>query len=307
MATVNLAELILSVRRQTSTTGTSETSGISDNEFVDYFNDAQERLQSRLTSKYSNIFTKEYEFSPVANQEEYSFPSDAYAVNRIWLLEFSSTGNPEDYYNLKRRSFSNRQAVYSNYPTFYILKGNKILVNPIVNTSTGSFRLTYEAQARKLDIARGTILSTDNDGTDYTTITLDPEANIDDDFFASADYISFVGILGEPTEQMGPTVASYDSSSRIVTLNSGFSIADDTLTAGMRIVGGMLSTTHTTLPDICQRYLKSYVAWKIQRRDSNISDASPQERELQALEDDIEEMFAANDRDEIEIPYSEDF
>lgn len=306
MPTSNLASLIDAVRRQTNTVGTSSTSGIADDEFVGYFNDAQERLQSRISSKYSNIFTKEYEFAPVADQEEYDFPDDAYAVNRVWNLEFSSTGLARDYYNLKKRSFKARTGVTGNYPFEYLLKGNKILVGPIPTSATGMFRLTYEGAVKKLDIARGVIDTFATSGGYYTTITLDSAEDTDDEALAAADYVSFVTTLGTGTTQRGPAVSSYNSTTKVITLASNTFATTDTLVAGMRVVLGDYSTTHTELPDICQRYLKSYVSWKILRRDSNVSDASPQERELEALEKDIEEMFGANDRDEIEIPYTED-
>lgn len=303
----SLAALIESVRRQTNSVGSSSTSGISDNEFVDYFNDALHRLQSRISSKFSNIFTKEYEFSAVADQEEYDFPSDVYAVNRIWKLEYSSTGSAADYYNLKRRSFSSRSGDTGSYPSSYVVKGNKMLFQPIP-ADTGMFRLTYEGVSRSLDIVRGTIDSTTLNiaGTYYETISLDTAEDVDDEFLATADYISFVTKLGVGTTQQGPSISSYDSATKIVTLDASIFAISDTLTPGMKVVGGKYSTTHTDLPEICERYLKSYVAWKILRRDSNISDASPQERELEALEKDIEEMFGDNERDEIEIPYTED-
>lgn len=306
MAT-NLAALIESVRRQTNSVGSTASSGINDNEFVDYFNDAQERLQSRISSKFSNIFTKEYEFSAVANQEEYDFPDDMYAVNRLWKVEYSNTGSAQDYYNLKRRSFSSRTGVTGEYPSSYITKGNKILFQPIPS-SAGTFRLTYEGVCRRLDIVRATVSSStlNDDETHYATIELDTGEDIDDEYLSAADYVSFVTRFGVGTTQQGPSISSYDTATKIITLVADTFAVTDSITAGMKVVGGKYSTTHSQLPEICERYLKSYVSWKILRRDSNISDASPQERELEALEKDIEEMFGDNERDEIEIPYTED-
>jgi hypothetical protein len=301
-----VGEYIDQIRRTANVLDSSATNGISSTEIVQYVDEGQSRLQSRISARYPTTFEAEVTFAPVANQEEYDFPDHTYTGSRIKTFEYSPTGQARDYYPLRQTVALNRINVPVNYPSHYITRGFKLLVVPTINTSTGLFRIIYEKQLPRLDIRRGKISSAAISGSYYTSITLDNTFDNDETEIAAAEYLTAVdkhGTIIYPAL----TVDSFDSSTGIITLETNTApTTTGTLAAGQYVVLGRYSTTHSQLTAPCERYLISYGTWKTQKKDSN-EDFEPQQEELQAIEADIIETFSANERDLFILPYTEDF
>lgn len=301
-----VGEYIDQIRRTANVLDSSSTNGVSSTEIVQYIDEGQSRLQSRISSRFPTTFEFQATFSPVANQEEYDFPSNVYTGSRIKMLEYSPTGNARDYYPLRQAIILDRSNVSVNYPSHYIIRGSKILITPTINNSTGTFRVVYERQLPRLDIRRGKVSSAANSGGYYTTITLDGAFDNDDTELAMAEYITVVDKHGTIIYS-GISVDSYDSATDTITIDANTApTSTGTIAAGNYVVLGKFSTTHSQLHEPCERYLISYGTWKTQKKDSN-QDYQAQETELAAMENDIVETFSANERDIFILPYTEDF
>lgn len=309
MALRYLGEYITQIRRDTNTKDSSFTNGIPDDQIVEYLRDGQDRLQSKIFSKYPTLFEVETTFSPVANQESYTPASDEYAVNSIASLEYSPTGVDRDYYFLKKNILQSRTNVPVNYPSFYIQSGNRLLIQPKINTAAGLFRLVYTKALPSLDIRRGVVLSTTSDGTYYTSVTLDPAGSPtpDDTNLASVEYISIVDRHGN-IKYSGIPITGYNSTTKVLTIEtSTCPMASGTISGGYYVTIGAVSTTHSILPSpMGGRYLLAYGAWRVFGADNAIA-AGAKEQELTAYENDIMETFAAPNRDIPYIPWTEDF
>lgn len=291
--------------------------GIVDDELVEYVNDAQDNMQAAISEVHPKLFIKEKLIDLVAEQETYSLPDDLYLGGRIEHVEALYSTQAGDYYTLPHESLKRRLPdVSSTFPDFYIRKANNLLIQPKPSGArTNGIRLSYQYKLPTLDIRRGLVASAVDTGTSITSITLNltptltrdadlvliPERTIED-----FDFLTVVGSDGTAKMKAIP-VDSYDSDTGIITVTSGFTYeTGETITAGDYIIGGKDATTHSDLPDTCQRYLIAYMAWKMLKRDSMV-DLQDQERELAAMLREIVNAFKGIDEDPAELALDEDW
>lgn len=293
--------------------------GIIDDEVVEYINEAQRNLQARISLAHPKRFIKEDFIDLVAEQEEYSLPSDIFLGTRLIHVEALFTNQAGDYYTLDQRHVKERlpSQVKATFPNYYIRLGNKIYIQPRPTTNkTNGIRLTYQKTLPKLDIRRGIITSITNpSGSSLTEITLElsPTLGRDTDLPLIAertiedfDFITVVGSDGTIKMDDIP-VDDYDSTTGVITITPGFEFGTgESAAAGDYIVGGRKATTHSELPDTVQRYLIAYAAWKLLKRDSSV-DSRDQERELVAMLDEIVDSFSEVDEDQINLNIDEEW
>lgn len=307
--------LIKEIRRSTDN---EDTSGISDLDIVQYLNDAQDRIQSRITSQFPNVFLTNSTIDLVASQENYSLPSDIYLGTRIVNLEFLYTETALEYAQLTSKTLADRYtASESSFPAFYIRRDNEILINPIPQTArTAGLRLTYQHKLRTLDIRRGEITSATLTGTTLDSMQLDltPTLTKDagvvsagSDVLNSIDYISVVDRDGVNILKHIP-IDSYNTTTGVLTVTSGFTTSVLAAAfAGAYVVGGTNATSHSDLYDVCERYLVVYSKLKVFERDGNQIEANYQIGELREIEKDIVEAYQTPEEDRLVLPVDLDW
>ncbi len=300
--------LLTQARRQTENDEFSDSTGIADIELLQYFNDAQYRMLSLITSVHQNIFVKESASIPVTtDQEVYQLPDDVFLENRISSVEYSHTNLDRDYFKLDPIILAERRPGSRGFPNNYIRRSGKILLSPIPSSSTGKLRINYVRRIAELDQRRGRILTvTVDDATNQITeLTLDvAQSDFDSEVLLQQDFICAVSKLG--VQQMSRiSIDSIDANTGVVTIDSSFTFDEgETLTVGDYITSGFDSSTHSELPKICERYLIAYGAWKIFKRDSS-EDSFEQRNEIKSMETDILEAFGDTTDDIIYIPQTE--
>jgi len=277
--------LLTQVRASTENDGPN-AQAIGDAEFMQHFNDAQDRLQSVLVGEYSKHFTKEGFIALVAGQDEYDLPTDMLLNTLVSSVERTTNSNPgtDDYFPLDRIDLVERHV-----GTGYLIRNKKIIVSPVpTGNYTNGLRINYIYKIPTLDIRRGEV-SAINDGTSLTiTGHTATEALL-------ADYVSAV---------------DFDGIQQIVAIkNKGFTngtgvmLTDTSLTGlslGDFVILGKNSSSHSMLEDICERYLVEYVSLRIFHRDSS-SDKIFQSDVMQAIETDIMNLYATMSMD-IDLP-----
>ena len=142
--------LIDQVRRETENEDATYFVGIKESEFLQYLNDAQHRLQSLITAHHPKVFIEETIMNIVSDQESYEFPSDIFLENKVHKVEYSSSGDEEDYYILEEGDYSVRSSGQSGSPLNYIRMSGKILLAPI--PTSGKLRINYVKRIRELDL-----------------------------------------------------------------------------------------------------------------------------------------------------------
>ena len=156
------AQLITAIREHTDndeftqTAGTGAfTEGLSDDLFLEYLNDAQEYLQSRIIAEFAQTFIAEEEISLTADTELYTITGFPFMSNKVLNVEYSQDGNARNYRDLPKRTWEDRDTSKSNIPEFYIRGKGGILVNPIPRTTRGKIRVTYYEALPKMALRAG--------------------------------------------------------------------------------------------------------------------------------------------------------
>jgi len=307
--------LVQEVRRQTENL---DTSGIDDRDIIQYFNEAQDRLQSRITSKYPMVFLKEDNITTVVGQEAYALPTDMYLGTRIVSVDWKFGSGANDYWKIRKADFNERFThVDGLTPTHYIRRDDEILINPLQTTATtDGLRITYQQKLRDLDVRRGEVSTAAKTGDVLDTITVDLTPTLAKDVdtdnagavvLGDIDYVCVVDRDGVIVLEKIP-IDGYVASTGVLTMTAAFSttVTVATLT-GNFLVGGHTATTHSDLKDVCERFLIQYTVYKILRRDANDIEAEMQFREVKELEADIVKAYASPDEDILDLPLDVDW
>jgi len=293
--------LITQARRSSNNESFNATAGISDEEFIQYVNDAQDRLQSLIGVRFPDLFQTEKTISSVLNQESYTVPDDAFLGSRIDLVEFSRTSQSEDYYFLKKSLLKERIPGLTGSPEFYIRRSNAFLVYPAPDTSGGSFRVTYQKTLPRLDKRRGTVSAVTLTTNEISSLTLDTTVEIDDEELLNEEQVTIVDKYGVVKMRRIP-ITAINTTTGAVTVESGFEFeSGETIEAGDYMLRGPESTTHSQLPNTCERYLIEYMNWRVSNRDSS-NDAIEQSQILANLEADIVASIQEPDGDVLGVP-----
>lgn len=266
--------LILQARRMAENLdkpdGDDVTVGLTDEEILQFFNDAQDRIQTLISgaNSTSKPFVVEKTLSVVAEQEEYTLGDRLFYNKEIELVEYSPTGLASDYFGLDLLSQFNRSSdAYSPYG--YYKRQGKICLIPPSDTSVGSLRILYERQLDDLDIRRGKISTvTGLTSTTFTSITIDSSADESSTpNLSTIDYICICDGDGVVQARNIP-VLSYDTGTNILTPAVGYTFdTDETIAVGNYVTFHKWTTTHSGLTDECEGYLVQYAWEQIALRD----------------------------------------
>jgi hypothetical protein len=284
--------LITEARGDTENLNFTDDTGIQDREILGYVNRGQNRIQALIQKAHPGILNKKLEVDVVTNQREYDVPADLYLGTRIEALEYSMSGDVEDYVRLRQnRDYDRSQGIVTLYRP----------------RSSGKLRFVYEYRIPRLDTARGTVLSVvlDSVNSVITSLVLDPDLDLDVDNIQTQGFISIVDRYGV-VKMQGIPVTAVDASSGTLTIASDFVFeSGETIAVGDTAVLGAFSSTHSQLPDVCEDYLIEFMKWKMLKRDSS-NDSVEQNAELKEMEDEIVGSFAESDSDTDFIPILDD-
>lgn len=298
--------LITHIRSITENETANATTDIADNEIIEYLNEAQHRIQSRIVAQHPRVFVEETTITAVQDQEEYNLFESTFLDNKILSVEYtpdSGASNPV-YYTLKPTYQRHRHTHISGIPTHYIRRDKltnatgSFLAVPAPSSATGQFRVTYVRRIDELDKRRGIVSAVTLGSNSITTLTLDTSGDppIDSTDLADHDFICVVNDEGV-LQMRNIKFDSVDTSTGAVTVNSSFTFdTGETIAVGDYIVGGKDTSSHSSLPRNIERYLVNFAAWKIFKRDSS-TDSAEQFQELAEMEREIIESFQEIEED----------
>lgn len=294
--------LITSSRRATENENFTETSGISDEEFLQYINDGQDEIQSIIFNSFPELLTEETTINAVKGQEAYSIPFDAFLGNRVETVEYSATGRLDDYRLLKKGSQRERISGIEAVPAFYIRRSGKILIQPQPDDLSGVIRLVYQKRVARLDKRRATVgaVTLNSSTNKITSLTLDTSVLLDSDALSEEEEITIVDRQGN--QQMRRIlITDVNSTTGVVTVDSSFTYEEfESISVGDYVLRGPDSTTHSDLPEITEKYLTEYMNLRILLRDSS-NDSGSIANLLSKVETTIREAFAQPDA-EVQYP-----
>jgi hypothetical protein len=304
----SVTRLIDQIRNQTENEDFSDFVGIKDSEFVQYLNDAQYNLQSAIVHQHPRVFIAEEILQATAGVESYALPSDCFLGNKVHNVEYSATGSEDDYYVLEQDNLKRRAKGSSGYPSRYIRMSGKIMLTPLPQSS-GKIRVSYVRRLPELQIKKAEVkqiylnsVAVDQvvDSQNEFTITLDDDAFTTE--IADLQKESHICVIDKHGDTLITNIPIVSVTSTTITcsahtLKSGQSA---TIPAGASIVGKD-ATTHSELSIETERYLISYVAWKILKRDSSV-DSQEAFQELSLMQQEIVKSYAVISDDIQYIP-----
>lgn len=302
-----LDQLITQARNDTDNDDYSDTTGIPDTSFIQWVNDAQERLQALISAVNPDLFQETEETDAVSGQEEYDLPSDLLLDTKVEGIEYSATGQEQDYDELDPITRRERTAGDQGRPVAYVRQSGQFLSCPAPDTTGGKFRVTYQRRLPGLDIRRGFILDVVVSTDSIVSLTLEPSELTSDniDHLEDVGYATCVDALGN-VKMRGIPILGVDQDTGVVSLDPTFEFEDgETIEAGDYLVAGEYHTSHSQLPHGCERYLIAYMSWKAQKKDSSY-DSDEASSEKSEMEQEIVEAYKKADRTVKTVPIIND-
>ena len=224
----------------------TDTAGVSDNELLTYFRNAQRRLQNRIVANVPNtgLFDKRADFSLAIGDSSLTVPGDLFFNLKIKRIQIS-TDNGSNWYDLSVGA-SSRVVLSTEIqrPTFYTVSGNDILFDGTLQSACTA-RITYVRRLDRLDIRRGTVEDTTDDATNYLTIVV-----ADDEYLVPAQIEKYVGDYLCINDRRGNVLYynleldSWDEGTRTISLTNAL-MTDGPIPDGAYITLGTYSTTHS--------------------------------------------------------------
>lgn len=252
-------------------TNNSDVNRFSDKNILELMNECQAHLQDVIFpfNADCDIFNKDFLIDVVTDTESYDLPSDIYAgnsINSVNIAYNSSQVSNSAYTPLRHLTSKERASGLG-----YTLIENKLhlTLKPKVTLASG-IRLNYAYTLPTLAVRSGEISSVDSGlGTIVLAVGAEEDLTNYDDFFSIVDSNGLI-LHNELS------LDSYDNGTRTITTSSDLT----GVTSGY-IVLGKNATTHSKLPNHCERVLCKMTERAIQVVDSsgdfNVSNLLTQE------------------------------
>ena len=289
--------LIDQVRKQTENEDFSDFTGIQDSEFIQYINDAQHELQATIVHQHPRVFMEETTITTTPGQERYDLPSDCYLGNKVHNVEYSATGVESDFYTLDEDTLKRRDSGITGSPSTYVRLAGQILLSPQPQTA-GTLRINYVKRVRQVDLRMAEINTQFTTSTTASVIASLNNASTPTEIesLQEHDYVCIVDKEGATVLANIPLVQVTNT-----TLELGAASASITIPSGSYIVGGKDTSTHGDFDRSVERYIISYCAWKILKRDSSM-DSQEAVVELERMKAEIIKSYAMISDDVQMIP-----
>lgn len=311
--------LIQRAREYTDNTGVvNSTAGISDDEALQFLTDAQEHVLQRLQQHNSQPFETQAYISSVSGTASYTLPSDMLFGNSMTKVEYTSTGQATDLVTLEPITQEQQDSSRSGYlPSGYLVRGGALILSPIPSTSvTNGIKITYTkelptiskrlAQVDTITATAGVVSAITVFTTDYANYFPDASA-FDSTSILVDDYFCLVSATGSILAHNVPISAI--NGSGVCTLpfthvpwstDAGTSASLD----ASYLVAGSNATTHSQLPNMCEKFLIAYCAWEFFGRDGSAK-GKAQGAKVEALLQGIESAWKTMSKDTQHIPVTD--
>jgi hypothetical protein len=280
-----MRRLELLINEAKISTNTSDIASISSLLLQGYMNRIHSYLEDLLflVNDENDLFISDYIFQLVPGQDEYSLPNNIYAKSSIDNLAVSFlNGLSNTYLPLKKVSRKQQGFTFG-----YFVREDKIVLTPRP-TSPLNMKMAYVRKLPTLGIRGAQVAS--------TTSTQIIVGNYVSGFEALSDYITIVDSAGTIVSS-GLTFTFNGSTTFIVPNTTG-------ILPGHYVISGKYASSHSQLPDECEKYLITALERMIQYRQSSSDINTSHIFSAEELVT-IKEVFADNSYDDAKPPVTE--
>lgn len=290
--TLRRLERLLSEARLSSNTQDVDT--VTDALLVFYANRVQSMIEDKifLSNSANNLFMGQVQYTIVANQTNYDLPFDIYAKNAIKSVNVVRTST-YGFLNDKVPFISESE---SGNKYGYVLSENQIVFNLQRNISD-PVRVNYDRKIPSLGKRLGAAITAAGSGTVTVGTTTENILDID-------DYFSTVDINGV-IKTRNNRVLTYTPATGVLTFTLGTSVPDTATNIpanGQYVIPGKYATSHSQLPDECEKIFLEVLERRIAQRQSQtdlMSAIAPLTAQEEAL---IDAVFAKASDDNLVPP-----
>lgn len=259
-------ELLIDMARKLSgNTRYDSQSGIPQDVFVQFLNNAQDSLVMEVQNLKTKYFKKKTIVSVVAGQEQYSWPTDCY-MQHVDTIQWTDSSSGTYWQTLHKTTTKEKITIQPGYPFAYVPHEDGFYLNPPINS--GSLYVTYVRTPKRLQKRAGQINVATIVGTNLTALEVDEtEASFDLTEINSQNYLCVVDKFG----QVKASNILYNScnSSGVFTLSS-FDLGTETLAVGDYIlVGEDCINIPDWDSDIVEGYLIKHMVYEAKYGDSS--------------------------------------
>jgi hypothetical protein len=280
----------------------TSTSGVSDDEILEYLNDAQNRLFATILTNQG--MTRRFDFQTsipvVAGQIDYDLPARSGWARGVRKVEL---WRGQTFYKLDPMLIGpDWDETVKGDPSSYVILGDKIRLSCV--PTSGVLKVWASFHPANLDKRRGKIASLGT-GSFYTSITLANDTNLDEPAIMAEGtdfYVTICDKNGVITHSEVP-VDTYTDSIKRLNLTIGVVPLTPAIAVGDFVTIGKYSTTHCSLSnvsDIVETFLKAYAVKKLNQVDSS-TDIMTSDSELKGIASQIFELVSAEYSDDIAI------
>lgn len=301
-----VSQLITQVRRETENQKTGINDGISDLEFIDFANDAQDEILAAIYDAHPTTFHKQITYDTARDVDTYTMPSDLYIRSRLVGIEYSNTGDPKHFRHLQKMEPRERRGEFTGLPQSYFQIADTVVLFPSPQFSrSDNLRITYDPILPRLDTRQSIVQSFNITAGVLDALDLDETfTDFDNTNFEEFDSLCLVDRDGNI--KMADIKYELVDASGTVTLTGGGHtlLTGETIAAGDYIARGSLATNRSDLPDETERFLKAYMGYRVFLRDSS-TDAEKYLRIVEQMKGQIVAKFAILTDDVDAIPVTD--
>jgi|SRR6478736_747750 len=288
--------LITMARKLSMNTRYDADSGIPQDVFVQYFNNAQDALTKEVMNLKTKYFQKTVQVDVVPGQERYDYPFDCF-LHGLDTIQWSDNRLGSYFQVLNRGYIKEKITTQLSYPFSYVPFEDGFDLQPPIGS--GLLYVTYMRTVDRLQKRAGQITVATIAGDQLTALSVDPsEDDYDQTEINSENFLCVVDKFGNIKARN----VLYDSvSAGVFTLDPFDLESGETISVGDYICVGKNSVNLPSWPDICESYLIKHAVYEAKYGDSS-QWSSEALADMQRCFAGLSEAFALLTNDIIEIP-----
>lgn len=257
-------QLIDIVRKLSQNTRYDETSGVPQDVFVQYLNNAQDSLIMEVQNVKTKYFKKQVVYDVVPNKEVYAYPEDCY-IEHIDTIQWTDSPSGTYWTTLFKTTTKEKITIQPGYPFAYVPYEDGFHLNPPI--TRGKLYITYVRTPNRLQKRGGLINNVTITSGQLTVLDLDPsEASFDQAEINSDNYLCVVDKYGNVKASNIP----YDSVDSVGSFTlDPFSLGTASVAIGDYICVGKDVINIPDWSQICEGYLIKHAVYEAKMGDSS--------------------------------------
>ena len=256
--------LIDMIRKQSQNTRYDATSGVPQDVFVQFLNNAQDSLIMEVQNLKTKYFKKQTVLDVVPSQEVYSYPADCY-MQHLDTIQWTDSPSGTYWQTLYKTTTKEKITIQPGYPFAYIPYEDGFHLNPPIKS--GKLYITYVRTPKRLAKRAGLITTATIVGDNLTTLIVDPaEASFDQTEINSDNFLCVVDKFGNV--KASNILYNSCNASGVFTL-SPFDLNGESVAVGDYVCVGQNVTNKPEWLDICEGYLIKHAIYEAKMGDSS--------------------------------------